>query len=249
MVRSSITSTERSAGGKPMARQSLSVRAGCVLVVMLVGALAGCQTWHERGLYPSQDGISRASQGEVVYEMVKTDKGELVRKTVDVRTELLQLVRTAPETERRAMAARDLLAFKKDAKVVDALITALHNDRHSQVRKRAAESLAEMDDPRVVGVLRVAMKRDHSSRVRYRAVRALGMLRASEAVGDLRDAAFSDGSRRVRHAAMMALANVDANWVPPVNAGPARGLDDARRGPRMWLPFPAPWGWYTFAHP
>ena len=232
-----------------MARQRLSVRAGSVLAVILVGALAGCQTWQERGLYPSQDGISRASQGEVVYEMVKTDKGELVRKKVDVRTELLQLVRTAPETERRAMAARDLCAFKKDPKVVDGLIAALHTDTHSQVRKRAAESLVEMDDPRVVGVLRVAMKRDHDSGVRYRAARSLGMLRASEAAGDLRDVAFSDSSRRVRHAAIMALTNVDANWVPPVNAGPARGQDDARRGPRMWLPFPAPWGWYSFAHP
>ena len=232
-----------------MARQDLLKRAGWVLVTSLVAGSVGCETYQQRGLYPTHDAIVRASQGEVVYEGAQAAPPRVGGKRTDVRAQLLYILRSRPEPELRAMAARDLRRFRKDPEVLDALIGALHNDRRSAVRLAALASLSVLGGPKAVEALCVALHRDDREPVRFEAARALGMFRAPEASEHLRRAAFSDQSRRVRHAAMMALSNSDPNWRPPELAGPARGHFDARSGPRFWVPFPPPYGVYGWGNP
>ena len=233
-----------------MAQQDLWRWANRIGASALVGMMvAGCQTWQERGEYPTHEAIMRASQGDAVYQGVGGARAQAAPKHTDVRTQLLGILRARPEPELRAMAARDLRHFRGDPEVIVALVSALHNDPRSQVRRAAVASLSVLGGPKAVEGLCVALHRDGREPVRFETARALGTLHAPATVEHLRRAAFSDSSRRVRHAAMMALSNTDPTWRPASRAGPARGDFDARRGPHFWVPFPPPYGTYGWSNP
>lgn len=79
------------------------------------------------------------------------------------------------------------------ATVIDAVISALQNEKNPIMRRTAGDALSDLGDDRAVSSASVALAEDKSKLVQWRAARILGELGASfDVVGVLKQASFSD---------------------------------------------------------
>jgi hypothetical protein len=84
-------------------------------------------------------------------------------------------------------------AYDYAALVLDAVVSALQNEKNPTMRRTAGDALSDFGDVRAVPPAATALKEDRSKLVQWRAARILGELGASlEVVGDLKQASFSD---------------------------------------------------------
>jgi hypothetical protein len=84
-------------------------------------------------------------------------------------------------------------AYDYAALVLDAVVSALQNEKNPTMRRTAGDALSDLGDVRAVPPATTALSEDRSKLVQWRTARILGELGASlEVVGDLKQASFSD---------------------------------------------------------
>ncbi len=148
--------------------------------------------------------------------LVRFDEGNALIKEVSFPKELDELLYQLRQDDviGRMGAATDLLRFKDDPRMFDALAASAQSDPFWAVRRSAVDALGQLPDTR----LRTALRRaslDRSSTVRTASVAALGNLKDPGLVEFFKERFANDDSELVKAETLRALGKTgDAGVIP-----------------------------------
>jgi len=148
--------------------------------------------------------------------LIRFDEGNVLLKEVNFPKELDELLYQVRNDDviGRMAAAADLLRFKHDARVFEALADRAQNDPFWAVRRSAIESLGKLTESRVQAVLKKTCLDAHSS-VRTASLAALGDAKDRSLIEFYKERFAKDESQLVKAEALRAMGKTgDPSVVP-----------------------------------